>query len=73
MNLYSHLTDAMARRGVMLKDIASVLQMSDITVYKKIIAETSFTFGEAKKIQSILFPDVSLTYLFEIQDEASPC
>lgn len=73
MNLYSHLTDAMLQRGVMLKDIASVLQMSDIAVYKKMVAEISFTFGEAKKIQSMLFPDISLTYLFEIQDEVSSC
>lgn len=71
MNSYAHLTDAMLQRGVMLKDIAFVLQMSDIAVYKKISAETSFTFGEAKKIQSILFPDISLTYLFEVQDKVS--
>lgn len=72
MNSYVHLTDAMLQCGVTLKDIASVLQMSDIAVYKKIIAETSFTFEEAKKIQSILFSDISLTYLFETQDKVSP-
>ncbi|ADU27827.1 hypothetical protein [Ethanoligenens harbinense] len=72
MNSYSHLTNAMLQRGVQLKDIASVLQASDTTVYKKIHAETSFTFEEAKKIQSELFPDLSLTYLFEIQEKISP-
>ena len=65
MCLYINLKDEMRRKKILWQDISRVLKISDITANKKINAQISFTLEEAEIIQSELFPELEITYLFK--------
>jgi len=62
--LYKNLKAEMARRGVMVKDIAELLNVRRSTASDKINGKFRFYYDEALKIKKEFFPDLDLEYLF---------
>jgi len=54
----------MVRSDVKPKDIASLLQVRDATIYDKLNGHYEFSFSEALKIKRRYFPNLDLEYLF---------
>lgn len=51
-------------RHMSTKDFSIILGVAEKTAYNKIVEESEFTLGEAKKVK-LLFPEYSMSYLFE--------
>lgn len=56
-------------KGISKKAYASMLGVNEKTIQNKISGKTDFTYPEASKTQSLLFPEYRIDYLFaEAQD-----
>jgi len=62
--LLRNLRAEMVRSDVKPKDIASLLQVRDATIYDKLNGHYEFSFSEALKIKRRYFPNLDLEYLF---------
>ena len=60
----------MARYGVRIIDIQSLLKCSERTVRNKLNNERDFTIPEALKIRNTFFPGMSIEYLFATEPES---
>lgn len=55
----------MARKRIKNTDISKAIKANEKTVRNKIYGFTSFTFPETKTIRDKFFPETTLEYLFE--------
>lgn len=63
---YRNLKREMRRRNIFPVDIVNVLGLDELLVAEKINEQRSFTLEEAVKIRSRFFPDMEITYLFQV-------
>ena len=61
----------MARKNITNEKIAKALNLNVSTICAKLNSINRLKYIEAKKIQTIFFPDLSTEYLFEIEEEKS--
>jgi hypothetical protein len=61
----------MARKGITMVDIANFLNLRYATVNDKVNGKYRFYYDEALKIKQRFFPNQSLEYLFEKDNEQS--
>lgn len=59
----------MAREGISMVDIANLLGVRYATVNDKVNGKYRFYYDEALKIKNTFFPDKSLEYLFENDED----
>ena len=62
--LHQNLKSRLEQKGVSMKAYAEFLGISEKSVQNKIRGRTSFTYPEARRTKSILFPEYELEYLF---------
>ena len=63
--VYPNLKVEMVRKGLLGKDLASFLGVTQNTLTNKLNGRSEFTLPEAKKIHSEYFKDIASEYLFE--------
>ena len=61
--MFSNLNAELARRGIKIKDFASLLRVSKKTANNKLAGRTEFTLSEIK-IVAAFFSSMSIDYLF---------
>ena len=62
---YSNLRGEMAKRKILIENIASLLKIHRNSVTNKLNGDSAFTIDESLKIQETYFPDLELKYLFK--------
>lgn len=67
--MYRNLEAEMARNGITRKDISSFLNVRYATVVQKLSGKYRFKLDEAFTIKKKFFPELSLEYLFQTDDE----
>lgn len=68
--MFSNLKAEMARKSVSSKALSQCLGVSEKTVNNKLSGRTEFTLSEILKINSAIFPEYKLEYLFSSGDSA---
>ena len=63
--MLTNLKRALENKGISVKAYAALLGVSEKTVWNKINEETDFSFPEAKKTKTELFPEYDIAYLFK--------
>lgn len=63
--MLKNLIAEMARKNLLYRDIASVIEKDEKSVANKIYCRTEFTRKEMVLIKKAYFPELSLDYLFE--------
>lgn len=66
--MYRNLLAEMARKCITKKQIAKFLKVRDATISDKINGKYSFKLDEAFKIKKEFFPQLSIEYLFAVED-----
>ncbi|RKO63229.1 helix-turn-helix domain-containing protein [Caldibacillus debilis] len=69
MPRYKNLRAEMARNGVTIRQIADLLGVRFATISDKLNGRSRFFCDEAIRIKRHFFPDCSLEYLFDDEDE----
>jgi plasmid maintenance system antidote protein VapI len=69
--MHRNLRAEMARKGITMVDIANFLNLRYATVNDKVNGKYRFYYDEALKIKQRFFPNQSLEYLFEKDNEQS--
>jgi predicted transcriptional regulator len=67
----NNLSAEMARYGVSILDIESILGCTERTVRNKLNGVTEFSIGEAFALRDTFFPNMRLEYLFASAREES--
>ncbi|WP_127491381.1 XRE family transcriptional regulator [Paenibacillus glycanilyticus] len=67
--MYPNLAAELARKGLKQKDLVPVLKTRAATISSKLNGKSPLLIDEAFKIQSALFPEMSLDYLFKKEEE----
>lgn len=67
--MFFNLKKEMARKKITYQIMAKILGVSTRSVYSKINGKTEFKYKELDKIKKQLFPNLSLDYLFAIEEE----
>lgn len=67
--VFSNLKAEMARRGLSGRKIAIGIGISGKAFSNKMIGKSEFTRVEMVKIQSVFFSDLTLDYLFELEEK----
>lgn len=67
--MFKNLRAEMARKNITNESIAKALNLNPCTISAKLNSIDRLKYNEAKKIQTIFFPDLSTEYLFEIEEE----
>lgn len=62
--MYTNLKAVMAIKGVTIDSMANLLGVHRNTVSSKLDGDSEFTFGQAEKIQNVMFPEYNSAYLF---------
>lgn len=62
--MLKNLKNALDMKGISIKAYASVLGISEKSVWNKVNEETAITYPEAKTTKSELFPEYDFDYLF---------
>ena len=62
--MYSNLKALMAAKGISIDAMATLLGLHRNTVSNKLDGDSEFTYGQAEKIQSVMFPEYTCQYLF---------
>ena len=68
--MYRNLKAELARNDLTLADVAKVLGVKTSTMSMKMNKPNRLKFEEARKIQSTLFPNLSMSYLFATDESA---
>lgn len=58
-----HLRQELDRKGISVKAFAAFLGVTEKTAQNKLAGRTEFTYPEAKKTKSDMFPEYDLEYL----------
>ena len=61
---YSNLKRELTSKGITIEELADLLKLHRNTVKNKLNGISSFSIEEAEKIQSIIFPQFTMRYLF---------
>lgn len=69
--MHRNLRAEMAREGITMVDIADYLNLRYATVNEKVNGKYRFYYDEALKIKQKFFPNQSLEYLFENDNQQS--
>ena len=69
MTVFPTLIAEIAKRGIKKHTIAQQLEISDRTLRKKLLGETSFTWPEVQMICYTFFPDIPIEQLFDERGE----
>lgn len=67
----ANLKAEMVRKGITIKDIVKLLNISEKTARNKINNVTQFTVDEALKLRAVFFPTLPFDYLFESDNDQS--
>jgi len=67
--VYKNLEAEMVRIGIARKDLAALLNVRYATIVDKLKGKSSFTLDEALRIKNSFFPNLSIEYLFDVQDQ----
>lgn len=67
--MYKNLEAEMARQKITKTNLSKLLEVRYATVLDKMSGKSRFFYDEANKIKNSFFPDLSLEYLFELEDE----
>lgn len=67
--MYRNLRAEMAREGIDYEDIAKALGVSQSTVSRKMNGQGKFFYDETLAIRNKFFPDCTLEYLFEKNEQ----
>lgn len=67
--MYPNLRAEMARKGVIISDLSSHLNLRYATVSDKMNGKFRFYYDEALAIKNTFFPKHSLEYLFECKED----
>lgn len=67
--MLKNLKKALDEKGITLRAYSAVLGVSEKTTWNKINEETPFTYPEAIKTMSELFPEYNSDYLFKSDKE----
>ena len=67
--VYKNLEAEMVRNGITRKDISSFLNVRYATVVQKLNGRYKFNLDEALIIKKNFFPELSLEYLFQTDEE----
>lgn len=70
--MFRNLKAEMARKGLLSKDLAVTLKISDKSMTNKMCGKTEFTRKEMWTIKNEEFPDCSIDYLFGEMTGDSP-
>lgn len=62
--MYSNLKALMAAKGISIEAMADLLNIHRNTVANKLDGDSEFTYGQAEKIQTVMFPEYTAQYLF---------
>ncbi len=65
--MYPNLNAEMARKGIVVKDLQTVIKKTDRTTRDKVNGSAAWTLSEAMDIRDTYFPGLSLDYLFSKQ------
>lgn len=63
--MLTNLKKALDSKNISMKAYAAVLSISEKSVWNKINEETPFTYPEAQKTKTELFPEYDIAYLFK--------
>ena len=66
--MFKNLRAEMARANITSKTLADALNLDPSTMSAKLNKINRLKYAEAKKIQSIFFPNLSTDYLFEFEE-----
>lgn len=69
--MYPNLRAEMARKNIKVMVIAQALSISYDTMSNKINGKSDFTRAEIFKIRDEFFPDLTLEYLFETEEQTA--
>ncbi len=69
LNMYSNLYKEMKKKNISEEDIAKVLDIKKDIVILKLKNKDDLLVEEAKKIKFNFFPDLTMEYLFESNDD----
>lgn len=67
----SNLEAEMKRKGVSRSDIADTINVSYRTIHAKFNGESEWSYADCVKVRDKYFPDMSLEYLFQIDNTDS--
>lgn len=62
--MFMNLKAEMARKEILMKDIAIKLNLTPKTLSNKVCGKTEFTCKEMHSIKKLFFPNCTLDYLF---------
>ena len=68
---YKNLKAEMGRDDVTIESISELLQIHRNSVANKLNGKTTFSIEEAKAIKTAFFPDYTLDYLFDTENQES--
>ena len=68
---YKNLKAEMGRDKVTIESISELLQIHRNSVANKLNGKTTFSIEEAKAIKTAFFPDYTLDYLFDTENQES--
>ncbi|KAB0445957.1 hypothetical protein CH334_17460 [Lysinibacillus sp. VIA-II-2016] len=71
--MYPNLRAEMVRKGIVITQISSHLNLRYATVCDKINGKFRFYYDEALEIKETFFPDHNLEYLFEFEENKPNC
>ena len=63
--MYENLNRAMSTKRVTLKQMAALLNVAEKTLYNKCHGKSEWTYNEAIKIKTFVFPEYDLNWLFD--------
>lgn len=69
-DMFPNLRAEMARKNITHKKISETLNISIESIGNKMNGRTEFTRIEMFTIKQMLFPDLSIDYLFKIEEQA---
>lgn len=69
--MYENLRNEMKRHGILIRQIADLIQVSTNTAGNKIKGNTDFTVGEAIAIHNVLFYYSDFKWLFKKKSDTS--
>lgn len=67
--MYRNLEAEMVRHDISRKDIAKFLNLRYATIVQKLNGTYSFKLNEAMLIKKEFFPDLTMEYLFQIEEK----
>ena len=67
--MFPNIRAEMARNNLTARNMASNLNLDERTLGNKLKGKTEFTWGEVQRIHTRFFPNCSIEYLFEQENQ----